>query len=192
MRDLYFYPIAAILVAIIVAIAVVPGFNRAAQNQENILVNGFELTGSDLGKLTAAPTTFAEFDTGGDGNIANARIYGNMPRDMAPASAGVFGTLSAGYLRVFAGKTLEVRVRARKNASSTLEQFDLGFFTPGAGSSGWKKYTLTPTYQDFSFTYEAPAQLSESQVSYVGIWPGDKGDSQPMDVERLSVKIVKP
>jgi len=110
---------------------------------------------------------------------------------MAPASAGVFGTLSAGYLRVFAGQTLEVNVRARKNTSSTLETFDLGFFTPGAGASGWKKYELTSSYQDFSFTYNAPAELSESQVSYVGIWPGDKGDSQQMDVERLSVKIVQ-
>jgi len=34
MRDLYFYPLAAIVVAIIVALAVVPGFSRAAQNQE--------------------------------------------------------------------------------------------------------------------------------------------------------------
>jgi len=174
-----------------VALAVVPGFSRAAQNQENMATNGFELAGVDLAKLTAAPTTFVEFDTGGDGNIINARIYGNMPRDMAPASAGVFGTLSAGYLRVFAGQTLEVNVRARKNTSSTLETFDLGFFTPGAGASGWKKYELTSSYQDFSFTYNAPAELSESQVSYVGIWPGDKGDSQQMDVERLSVKIVQ-
>jgi len=123
MRDLYFYPLAAIVVAVIVALAVVPGFDRAAKNQENILTNGFELEGADLAKLTAAPTTFTEFDTDPDGNIASARIFGNMPREMAPASAGVFGTLSAGYLRTFAGKTLEIKIRARKNSNSTLEEF---------------------------------------------------------------------
>jgi len=175
-----------------VALAVVPGINRATQNHDNILANGFELAKADLAKLTAAPTTFAEFDTDANGIVTNARVYGNMPRDMAPASAGVFGTLSAGYLRVFAGETLEIKARARKTASSTIDSFDLGVFTPGAGSSGWKKFLLSSVYQDFSFTYEAPEELSESQVSYVGIWPGDKGDSQPMDIELLSVKIVQP
>lgn len=192
MRDLYFYPVALIAIATIVAFAVLPGIDRAAENHANILTKGFELTGDDLGKLTAAPTTFSEFDTDASGAITNARIYGNMPRDMAPKSAGVFGTLSAAYLRAFSGQKLEIRVRARKGTISKLDQFDLGFFTPDGGSSGWKKYTLTPTYQDFSFIYNAPEQMADHQVSYVGIWPGDKGESQPMDIEVISVKIVQP
>ena len=192
MRDLYFYPIAIAVIAAIVAFAVWPGVDRAAQNQANIQTNGFELSGAGLGKLTAAPTTFAEFDTDADGVITHARIYGNMPRDMAPASAGVFGTLSAGYLREFAGQKLEIRVQARQSANSTIEQFDLGFFTPGAETSGWKSFVLTPSYQDFSFIYEASVQLAANRVSYVGIWPGNDGDSQPMDVRLLSVKIAQP
>lgn len=192
MRDLYFYPLALIVIAAIVGFAVLPGLNRAAENQHNILTNGFVLAGNDLQKLTAAPTTFVEFNSGANSAVTSARIFGNMPRDMAPASAGVFGTLSSGYLRAFAGQTLEIRVRARRSTNSNLGQFDLGFFTPGAGSSGWKKYTLDDTFQDFNFTYQAPSDLSNSDVSYVGIWPGDKGDSQALDVERLSVKIVQP
>jgi hypothetical protein len=192
MRDLFFYPLAFLVIASIIAIAILPGLDRMAESHENILANGFELSGADLSKLTAAPTTFAEFDTDETGVVVSARIYGNMPRDMAPASAGVFGTLSASYLRVFAGQKLEIRVRARKNPGSKIEHFDLGFFTPGGGSSGWKKYSLTQSYQDFSFIYSAPAQLSDSRVSYVGVWPGDEGDSQPMDVQLLSVKTVQP
>ncbi|NNC38510.1 MAG: hypothetical protein HKO02_13725 [Hyphomonadaceae bacterium] len=192
MRDLYFYPLALIVIAAIVAFAVLPGLNRAAENQQNILTNGFVLTGDDLQKLTAAPTTFVEFKTDLNGAVTNARIFGNMPRDMAPASAGVFGTLSSGYLKAFAGKSLEIRVRARKSANSSLDQFDFGFFTPGAGASGWKKFTLADTFKDIDYTYDAPVSLAENQVSYVGIWPGDKGNSQAMDVEYLSVKIAQP
>jgi hypothetical protein len=104
----------------------------------------------------------------------------------------VFGTLSASYLREFAGQKLEIQVRARKSANSKVDQFDVGFFTPGAGSSGWKKYTLTQTYQEFSFIYKAPVDLADHKVSYVGIWPGDEGNSQSMDVQLLSVKIIQP
>ena len=192
MSDRFFYPLAMLVIAAIVAFAVLPGLKQADENTEAILRDGYVLEGADLGKLTIAPTIFVDYVTDIEGVVEIARAYGNMSRDIAPVSVGVFGTLNAGYNRNFAGKTLEVSVRARRSPSSKIEQFDLGFFSSGNLSSGWNKFSLTDTFADYKFIYQAPSELSDHQVSYLGVWPGDKGNSEPLDIQRMAVKIVQP
>ena len=192
MRDRFFYPLALLIIAAIVALAVLPGVKRAGLNNEQILREGYVLTGENLSKLTSASTIFVDYVRDQDGVIDLARAYGNMSRDMAPPSVGVFGTMSASYNKIFAGHSLEVKVRVRRSPGSTIEQFDLGFFTLGKWSSRWHKFTPTDSYQDFSFIYEAPPELADQPVSRIGVWPGDKGDSQPLDIQSMTVKIVQP
>jgi len=192
MRDRFFYLIALIAIVIIVGLALLPGRGKAQLNDQYILDNGFILSGNDLMKLTAAPATQIEFAVGADGTVETAILSSIMPKNKAPLSAGVFGTLGSNYERLFAGKQLEITVRARAGAKKPLRRFELGYFTAGSGDSAWNPFELGPDYQNYSFRFKPKAVAGDPGIDYIGIWPGKKGRADTMEVESVKVKIVSP
>lgn len=191
MKDIFFYPFMVIVIGAILAIALLPGRERSGVSGKDILQNGFVLTGSDLQKLTTAPGTALSFPDTQDDAFNYAVMSSNLPRRMAPASAGIFGTLGPEYERLFAEETLKITVSARQGQENPLDNFEVGYFTVGAGDSGWKIFELTPQFQEYTFTFRPPKVL-EPDNDYVGIWPGVKGRNKTMDVRAIKVEIVLP
>jgi len=190
MKDRFFYPLAGVVIAGIIALAFLPGKRESGPDKAKILMDGYALSGNDLTSLYASGGTDFTFTEGQGGEAAYAVLSSNLPRNMAPASAGVFATLSSDYEGAFAGKKLQITIRAKAAKDSPLEQFEAGYFTSGPGDSGWRAFTLTPKYKDYSFTFTPGTVTGPPGRDYVGIWPGVDGKKKRMLVRSFAIKVV--
>jgi len=190
MKDRFFYPLAILVIAGIIAFAMLPGRGNSGPDKGRILTDGYLLSGEDLKKLTAAPGTIINFVEGETADPLIVILSTNIPRDMIPPSAGVFGVLASDYELAFAGKALEITVNARAGTQNPLEQFDAAYFTSGAGDSGWRNFTLSSEYQDYSFTFSPKHQNGAPGRDYVGVWPGAEGKNLTMEIKSITIKII--
>lgn len=189
MKDRFFYPLMVIVIGSILALALLPGRETGGVSDQDVLKNGFVLSGSDLQKLAIAPGTALRFPNTQDGAFSYAVMSSNLPRKMAPPSAGIFGILGPKYERLFAEKMLKITVSARQGQDNPLDDFEMGYFTVGTGDSGWKTFELTPQFEDYIFTFR-PKKNTEPDNDYIGIWPGVEGKSKTMEVRAIKVEIV--
>ncbi len=188
MKDRYFYPLAIIVIALIITLALKPGENTGGLTDAQVAAEGYTLDKAALERLTASPGTLLGFRDNALDKSFYAQISSNTPRDMAPPSAGVFATLGPQYERVFANKPLIVEVEARADKDAPLQAFDMGYFTAGAGDSGWKTYKLSDDFATYTLNF-TPKASKEPGSDYVGIWPGVAGTGERMDVRAIRVRI---
>lgn len=191
MKDRFFYPLMVVVIGGILALALLPGRVTGGVSDQDVLKNGFVLSGSDLQKMATAPGTALSFPNTQEGAFSYAVMSSNLPRRMAPASAGIFGILGPKYERLFAEEMLRITVSARQGQSNPLDDFEVGYFTVGAGDSGWRAFELTPQFEEYTFTFR-PKKSAEPDNDYVGIWPGVEGRSKTMDVRAIKVEIITP
>jgi len=190
-RDRYFYPLSAIVVAAMIWIAL--SFSQSPRlSIDEIRLEGFVTTGEDLVTLTASPGTNYSYIARTNISPAHVVMWTDVPRADATPSAGVFASLAPQFETAFAGQTLRLTVRARKGRRSPLTTFDAGYYTGEGGNSGWKPFRLTSTFQDYSFDYAVPerGEDAEPDLDYFGIWPGSSGDQRTMEVSRLEIEVL--
>ena len=190
MKDRYFYPLFVLVLAGIIMLALWPGLNNSEGRPRDILTDGYLLSGSKLQSLTAAPGTIVHFIDAQDGKPVLAVLSSNNPRTLAGPSAGVFGTLSPNYEEAFGGRTLEITITARAASVDPLEEFSAGYFTAGDGDSGWRKFTLTDEFTDHIFTFTTKPPKGKPGNDYVGIWPGEDGKSDKMELKSIRIMVV--
>lgn len=188
MKDWLFYPIAMALVAGMIAYAM--SFSTV-ERQDGPLPDFVLIEGRDLQTFFAADGT--SYSIAGDVNnpSAYAVLSAHVSRANAPPSAGVFLTLSPAYEKKFAGQNLRVTVHARQGRSNPLDQFEFGYFTAGAGSSGWLVLELENEFRDISFDYMPGLPNGDPSNDFVGIWPDKEGRNRTMDVKWLKIEILK-
>jgi len=191
MKDRFFYPLLVLVIAGILALALLPGSRHTNLQPDEITRVGYLLSGSDLQKLTAAPGTEVSFKGGGEGVPLLAVLSSNNPRKFAPASAGVFSTLGPNYEAGFGGYDLEITITARAGQEKPLAEFKAGYFTVGVGDSGWKNFTLSEDFKDYSFTFKPNPPKSKPGNDFVGIWPGDEGKSNIMELKSIKIKVIQ-
>ncbi len=190
MRDRFFYPLFVLVLVGIVILALWPGLNNPGGRPRDIVNDGYLLSGARLQSLTAAPGTIVRFKPAQDGKPLLAVLSSNNPRKLAGPSAGVFGTLGPNYEDVFGGRTLEITITARAGREDPLEEFSAGYFTAGAGDSGWRKFTLAEEFAEYSFTFTTRRPQGKPGNDYVGIWPGEEGKNRTMELKSIRVKLV--
>ncbi len=190
MRDLYFYPLALILVGAILAVAILPGRGQTGLSAAQIRQDGYTLSGDHLRKLTQAPGTVATFSQNQPGAFTFAVLSTNLPRGIVEPSAGVFATLGTHYADVFTGEQIKVTVRARRGRTHPLQTLQFAYFTVVAGNSGWRDFELSDTFADYSFIYSPAPHDGPNPVHYVGIWPGDGGKNETVEIQNIRVEIL--
>ncbi len=188
MRDRFFYPLLIVVIGVILYLALIPGERTNNPDPKEVLLHGYILEDVDLQKLTAAPGTYVNYIGGQGGQPVIAVLATNIPRKLAEASAGVFGTLGPNYEKGFGGHEIKVTVTARAGKENPLEEFKAGYFTVGAGDSGWQKFTLSDEFEDYSFTFKTNKPKGKPANDFVGIWPGDDGKNETMELK--SIRIV--
>lgn len=191
MKDIVFYPIVIVLIGCSIVFALSFGGGYATVDERQIAEVGYVVEGEYLSRLTSAPGT--SYDIAGDANnpAAYAVLAAHMTQEQAGASAGVFATLGPAYEKALAGQTVRIAVRARKGRSNPSDSFQVGYFTAGAGDSEWQSFDLGQDFEDYSFTFRPGLPEGDPGNDYLGIWPDPSGDSGTIDVERMTVKIVK-
>ena len=189
MKDFYFYTLSATFVATSILIAMMHS-TEIKVSDECIVENGFIAQGKELKNLTSSPGTSFTFVAASQSSPAYITASSHVPRVNAQASAGIFAVLGPDYERVLGGRALSMTVSARKNRAYALDEFDMGYFTAGAGDSGWKTRKLTNFWRDYVLYFTPTSSQSEPDIDYLGIWPGVRGEKKLMDLRYIKVKVL--
>ena len=189
MKDFYFYTLSATFVATSILIAMMHS-TEIKVSDECIVENGFIAQGKELKNLTSSPGTSFTFVAASQSSPAYITASSHVPRVNAQASAGIFAVLGPDYERVLGGRALSMTVSARKNRAYALDEFDMGYFTAGAGDSGWKTRKLTNVWRDYVLYFTPTSSQSEPDIDYLGIWPGVDGEKKLMDLRYIKVKVL--
>lgn len=190
MKDRYFFPLAMLVIAGILALAILPGKRAKGPTPDEMRANGIMIEGQSLQRLVASPATLVNFTTDGVSGKMIAVLSTNIPRKMAVPSAGVFAAIPPAYKSVFSGQRLKITIVARKGSLKPLQEFDASYFQTSGPQSGWKSFELTPTFKEYIYYY-APKPINDKKpsIDYAGIWPGTAGHGETMDVKSISIVI---
>ena len=191
LKDRYFYPLAIAFITAIIWYALSKA-DHDALTTADIWEYGFIVQGEDLVTLTASPGTSYKYKNSGEmaSKASYVTIFANIARKDAPASAGVFASLGPKYEAAFANQRLMITIRARQGRTKPLTQFDMGYFTADVGDSGWIRKSLTPDWKNYSFEFSPKTPVNNLDVDYLGIWPGEKGDQETMDIEFMKIDVL--
>jgi hypothetical protein len=158
MRDRLFFPLAGLLVLLMVGLAVQPGIGRLptgsvagdGTNYDRIVIEG-----AYLNKVIA----------GGD---ARTRLLRTPDRsyllDISAEAGALMDAPELGpHFRLapdlevqFSGRKIRITVRARPAPDQGATQMRVNYSAGRVGESGWKQFDLQPDFTDFSFEYDVP------------------------------------
>lgn len=184
MKDMFFYPLAALLIGGMIYFALSLQVDNTPDNADI-----FVLEGEGLSQLFPSPGTTIKLSDTLVQSEKFVLLSAHMDRDLAPPSAGVFATLGSAYEASFGGSNIKITVRARQAAASPAAAMELGYFTDGSGDSEWQKMPLTAEYENYSFNF-SPLPPKGDGNDYVGIWPDAKGEGGAIEVKRVSVEKI--
>jgi len=131
LKDRFFYPLAALIVAAMVVFALSFGI-RVDLTECEIWTDGYAMSGGELVRLTAQPGTQSVFVAASGGEPAYARLTSTAAHDSLPSKPGVFAPIGPQYEQAFATYLLRMTVSARASrpnptagiATPTSEQPD--------------------------------------------------------------------
>lgn len=189
LKDKIFYPLAALIVVLMVTVALSFG-ERIDLTDREIWDKGYTMSGEDLVRLTAQPGTQAVFVAAAGGEPAYARLSSTAARESLPAGPGVFAPLGPQYERAFATYKLRMTITARASRLNPLETFDIGYFSAGSGDSGWKRKTLTPDWSEYVLEFRPGALTVDQGLDHASVWPGDTAELLNVDVREVRVVVI--
>jgi len=189
LKDIIFYPLAAILFAFIIGGALSFG-DYEYLSPDQIRTEGFTAQGKALADLTASPGTNYEYMAETPNSPAFVRLVTTLARDNALPSPGIFAALNSSYEQAFAEQRLRLTITARANRNNGLQHFDMGYFTAGSGDSGWQRRSLTSDWADYTFEFTPGALNEQSELDYFSIWPGETAEALTMDVRQMRIEVL--
>lgn len=185
LRDLYFYPLAALFVLGMVAFALSFGGGEDV-DEDYIVRTGWTMEGEALRNLTVSPGSNMDY-VDDEGGYARLSVF--TPFGVGPASIGVFATLGPDHEDAFAGRLLTITVRARASDRDPLESFDSAYFTLEGPQSPWREFTLDRDWQDYTYQFTPPIIDAEPNVDFLAIFAGRAGEQKQMDLASLRIEV---
>lgn len=186
LRDAFFYPLAAVATGLIILLALFIGGEPRITDEE-ILQEGWQMSGSDLRSLTVSPGSGAVYSSDEGGYI---RLSQQVPLGVGPSSIGVFATLGPAHERVFAGKRLRISFRARAARTNPLDRFQTSYVPVEGPPSEWENHELALDWRNFRFEYTPPVSEEEPNVDLIAVFPGRWGRNQQMDLASIRVDVL--
>ena len=173
MKDRIFFPLALLLAAGMVGLAILPGVGRLpsgavtgdGQNYDEITV-----TGDYLNKIIAGGDATTRLI---DGPGGRKQLYIEAEAGMLDAAPelGPHFRLAADMEVQFSGFTVRCTVRARPADTRGALQIEANYSAGRVGESGWQVFDLQRDLQEFSFEYDVPLAEGDQGVDYFGIRP---------------------
>ncbi|MCA8902574.1 MAG: hypothetical protein KDA53_15140 [Hyphomonas sp.] len=173
MRDRIFFPLAFLLAAGMVYLAIAPGLGRLPTGP----VTG---DGSNYNRITVEDTYLNKIIAGGDA-VSRLENGPDGKRQLyIEADAGVLNPdpelgphfRLAGDMEVqYSGFRIRCTVRARPADDKGAMQMALNYSAGRVGESGWKEFDLVPGFNDYSFEFNVPVAEGELGVDYFAIRP---------------------
>lgn len=187
MKDIFFYPLSVLVFVGLIAYALSFSKEAAPINVEQ----GFELSGEQLAFLSVPDRLSFAIETDDVTQTKIAVLTSNVSKKTAPPSAGINIRLGTEFEKAFEGHTIDMIVRARMGDNNPAPAFQIGYFSIGANSSGWKNFKPTKTYQDYKIRFKKGIPAGEAGGDYAGIWPDLDGQGRTLNIESITVKPVR-
>lgn len=184
--DWAFYPIAALTIGGMVAIALSFG-DSGLRTPEEILSEGIAYEGEALNGLVAGNGLDITVQT--DDSEMFARIAAARgPLDGAP-SAGAFFALSPDETAALEGHRVRVSYHFRSAQTHGAAQTRIAFFADGIGQSAWQ---IVPLGNE---TAEAVIEISPPRCAwgqaYIGVWPDWEFEANQLELLRVEIRAIE-
>lgn len=173
MRDRIFFPLAGLLVMMMVFVALQPGIGQLPTGSvagDGINYDRIAIEGPYLNKVIAGGEARTRIQRMPDKRYvlqidAEADALADAPE------LGPHFRLAPDIEVQFSGQKIRVTVRARPALDQGAMEMRVNYSTGRAGESGWHEFALQPDYADFSFEYEVPVATGEQAVDYIAVRP---------------------
>lgn len=186
MRDHFFFPLATLLIGLLVLLAVLPGFGRlptGAVAGDGVNYDRIEIEGRYLNRIVAGGEAVTRLLRDGDTYLAFIEVEDGALSD-AP-ELGPHFRLAPDIELQFAGRRIRVTVTARPADMRGAEAMQVNYSAGRVGESGWQVLPLQPGFADFSFDYDVPAHQGEQGVDYLAIRPVVPDKSRALVIKRI-------
>ncbi len=195
MKDWQFFPLALLVAAAFVFVAINPFADRpprgpvsaGGRNAEDVSVSGEQLrrfTAGDVGGLT--------FETVDGATVLKIsrlaeHIYEN------PVS-GPYLMFAEDVEFALASRPIEVIIEARSVGDFAATSFEADYQArPGeGGDSGWTRFDLTREFAPYSFTWTTPPRGSKEGYDYLGVRPVAPDKRRTIEIRSIRVHAAGP
>lgn len=196
MRDIIFYPLAAIFAGACIFIALDPYAERlpsgpvsgGGRNAEDVIVSGRELS-----RFVAGPEVSLSLDvrslTQGEAILWIDRQAGGSYDD---PRRGPHLVIAEDVEYAMESRPIEVTIEARTAGEFPASQFEANYLATADGESGWVRFDLTDEFQPFTFSFTTPARGSEMGYDYLGIRPLAPDKHREMEIKSVRVRATGP
>jgi hypothetical protein len=190
MRDRIFFPLAGLLVILMVFLALQPGIGQlptGAVAGDGVSYDRIVIEGAYLNKVIAGGEARTRLQ-----RLPDKRYVLQIDADVdALADAPELGPhfrLAPDIEQQFSTKKIRVTVRARPAENQGAMEMKVNYSTGRAGESGWHEFALQPDFADFSFEYDVPAAVGDQGVDYIAVRPVVPSKRRGILVERITLE----
>lgn len=186
MRDKIFFPLAALLMILMVFLAIQPGIGRlpdGAMAGDGVNYERIVIDGPYLNKVIAGGDAITRLVRDGPDYLLYIETEAGALAD-AP-ELGPHFRLAADIETQFAGRKIRVTVRARPADMRGAEKIQVNYSAGRVGESGWQAFDLQRGFSDVSFEYDVPPIQGDQGVDYIAIRPIVPDKSRALIVERI-------
>jgi hypothetical protein len=194
MSDKLFFPLAFLLAAAFVLIAVNPLATRPPtgpvsggnRNAEDITVAGQELHRFLPGKL-------GRIEVSAPGSAASiVQISRLANQDYDNPVSGPHLVLAEDVEFVLERREIEVIVEARSSGAFAADQFQVDYMAKPGEESGWKTFDLTHEFKFYSLRYKTPPYGNVMSYDYLGVRPVAPDKHRTMEVRSVRIHALGP
>lgn len=190
MRDRIFFPLAGLLVILMVFVALQPGIGRlptGAVAGDGVNYDRIVVEGRHLNKVIAGgDARTGLLRTPESGYLLQIRVEA-----LALAGAPELGPhfrLAPDIEVQFSGRKIRVTVRARPADDKGAMELQVNYSAGRVGESGWQKFALQPGFTDFAFEYDVPVATGEQGVDYLAVRPVVPEKERGVLIERITIE----
>jgi len=191
-RDILFYPAAAILAGALILLAVSPAFGALPSGPVSVGDGNYgtvSVTGLQLNRMQPGGDVRLALVEDGAASAIEIGVDADSLSD--DPVLGPHFPLAADLEVQFSGFEIEVTVRAKPGETRGATQMQVNYSTGRNGESGWQVFDLKPDYDSYRFTYEVPLHSGEQGLDYLGIRPVVPDKSRTLLVEGVEFRRLR-
>lgn len=172
MPDKLFFPLTAILAALLVLLALQPAMGALPSGPVSVGdMNYAQVTvrGDDLNRIVGGGEAEIDLIRASEPTHLSIETLAGMLSD--DPVLGPHFPLAADLEVQFSGFEVTVTVTAKPGEERGATQMMVNYSTGRDGESGWQVFDLHRDWSSFSFTYEVPVKSGENALDYLAIRP---------------------
>jgi hypothetical protein len=194
MRDVLFFPVAAVLASAFIFVALDPLSERlptgpvsaGGRDANDLTIQENELHRFILGQQSG--TTFNLVRP--EGGQPFLRIDRQAGQDYEDPRLGPHLMLAEDLEFALESRPIEVVIEARSVGDFAASQFEANYFAKVEGESGWQTFTLTREFAPYTLTFHTPRRGREEGYDFIGIRPVSPDKHRVMDVRSVQIRVA--